>query len=193
MADGEITFIDSTTLRRTKSDVKANDAGGVTIPADGNLDFGTDSLQHDDANERLLLGTSGGELSVGTSQPSHFPTLTLDETTPVPTPIPSRAVLFVDGDGQVKVRKSNGTIVSFEAGGGGSSTFVEDTFVPTLAQTVFNLSSAYLAGGLVVASVGPLVFTKGIHFTISGSVFTWLDTPWTLEAADRVTVRYQTS
>lgn len=78
-------------------------------------------------------------------------------------------------------------------GGGGGSTFYDESFVPTDDQTVFTLSQACVANGLTVLDVNGVVYVEGLHYTVAGTVLTWLNVDFTLKSTDLVTIRYQTS
>ncbi len=81
------------------------------------------------------------------------------------------------------------------AGGAGGATFAIDIFTPvSVGQTGFTLSSAYLAGGLILALVNSASYdTATPFFTAAGTTFTWLDTTFTLDPDDCLVVIYQTS
>ena len=108
------------------------------------------------------------------------------------------AKVFLDSaTGEISVRKSTaggGGVVSLEAGGT-TATFEQKTFIPTLGQTVFSLTTAYVGAGgystMAVNNIGG--YEEGINYTISGTVLTWLNTPFTLDGTDRVVSDHQTN
>ena len=79
--------------------------------------------------------------------------------------------------------------------GGGSSEFLEQTFAPTLGQTVFVLGTSHLAGNaLSLACINQLCgYREGVSYTVSGTTLTWLDSPFTLDTVDSFTFKHQTN
>lgn len=57
-------------------------------------------------------------------------------------------------------------------------------------DTVFALTSSFLPNGLIILTINGQRFAQGTHFTVSGTVLTWLDTPFTLKAGDLIVVAY---
>lgn len=79
-------------------------------------------------------------------------------------------------------------------GGGGGAAFAEVAVTPFGGQTVFVLPVAILGIGAYSAFVvNGVEYAKTTDYTIVGTTATWLDTPFTLEATDRVLIKYQTS
>ena len=87
-------------------------------------------------------------------------------------------------------------LVSNNAGSAGSvltAEFTEDEFTPTLSQTVFTLSDTYVGtGGLSIVRINTATYAETTHYTISGTMLTWLDTPFTLDTSDRLVATFQT-
>ena len=78
---------------------------------------------------------------------------------------------------------------------GGGAAFAENEFtVVTNGDTVFALSIAFLGvGGLAILHVNGVTYAKDTDFTIVGTVLTWLNNLFTLDAGMAVTVFFQTS
>jgi len=97
--------------------------------------------------------------------------------------------------GVLSARHGTGILISLEAGAGAAATFVEDEFIPSASQTVFMLSATYVgANGLTVVGLNTAGgYAEGTHYTISGTTFTWLDNPFTLDGVDRLVVKFQTN
>jgi hypothetical protein len=93
-----------------------------------------------------------------------------------------------NNSGVFSVRHGTGTIVPLE----GTSEFQQDPFTPTLGQTVFSLSQAFLGTpGISLVLVNNLAYVEGTNYTISGTTLTWLDTPFTLDGSDSLVAVYQ--
>lgn len=81
-----------------------------------------------------------------------------------------------------------------DAGGAGSSEFVEETFTPTAAQTIFVTAVGRLAGdSSAFACVNQLCgYREIVDWTFVGNTFTWLD-PFVFDTSDELTLKYQTN
>jgi hypothetical protein len=59
-------------------------------------------------------------------------------------------------------------------------------------QTVFTLSTAYLAGGYVLLILNNLAYDDtSPYFTIAGTTLTWLDATFVLDTSDCLVIIYQ--
>lgn len=97
-----------------------------------------------------------------------------------------------DDGGVLSVRHGTGAPIPLE-GAGAASTFVEQSYIPALGQTLFTLPAAYV-GGTGHASI----HVNSVHYddqtySISGTTLTWLDVPFTLDTNDLVVIHYQTN
>jgi hypothetical protein len=79
-------------------------------------------------------------------------------------------------------------------GGGTAAEFVEESFNPGVGQTIFVLSNSHAAGNkLSLACINAVCgYEQGTSYTISGTTFTWLNNPFSLDATDRLVVKHQT-
>ena len=69
--------------------------------------------------------------------------------------------------------------------------FREQSFIPTVGQTVFTLSESVApTDGLVLLFVNGVVYERNVDFTAVGATVTWLDIPFTLAPVDCVLVVY---
>ncbi len=68
--------------------------------------------------------------------------------------------------------------------------FVEDAFVPTGGQTVFNLSVAPQDADSLRVSVNGLIYESGVDYTLAGTTLTWLDALFDLGPTDKLAARY---
>lgn len=79
-------------------------------------------------------------------------------------------------------------------GGGGGSDPTTEFFTPGLGQTVFNLAFAPTNPEDTVVRVNSVTYSEGSPnpgvFTVVGSVLTWLDLDFTLDAQDDFEVTY---
>ena len=64
----------------------------------------------------------------------------------------------------------------------------EDTFTPTLAQTIFTLSNSYGAGTISILFLNGVSQLEGIDYTISGTTLTYLHL--TLDNLDTLQIFY---
>lgn len=112
------------------------------------------------------------------------PTVTLD----VDAGVGPDQIVQLDGLGRLPaVDGSQLTGLSFPP----SAVPVYDVFVPTLSQTVFTLSQS--ATGLYSSAfINGIRYQHGLHYTISGTTFTWLPIPagFTLDPTDLLVVGY---
>lgn len=58
-------------------------------------------------------------------------------------------------------------------------------------QTIFTLPSAYAAGGVSTAYINGIAYHAGVHYTILGTAFTWLNYEFILENTDDAVVEYE--
>ena len=73
----------------------------------------------------------------------------------------------------------------------GSAAWTEDEFTPTLGQITFFLSIAPSDLNSFSLHVNGIAYDDGLDFTVSGTTLTWLNTPFSLDAADKLLARYQ--
>ena len=66
---------------------------------------------------------------------------------------------------------------------------VEQTFTPTIGQTVFTLSQTS-AGRRILVFVNGQEQLQGTDYTVSGNTLTWLNTDFSLDTIDRLTIYY---
>jgi hypothetical protein len=115
----------------------------------------------------------------------------IDENSDCTNAVAGRTSICNDS-GVLSVRHGTGTAVSLEASGV-SATFQEDTYTPSLGQTVFVLSQTFVGGsGFSEVKVNTVCYLKTIDYTISAGSMTWLNTPFSLDSGDVVVVKYQT-
>lgn len=82
---------------------------------------------------------------------------------------------------------------SDQTGGGGVPGTVdqrEETFTPTLGQTIFNLSATPATANDTSFFVNTVKYIYGISYTVSGNQVTWLNSPFTLDSLDVVEIIY---
>jgi len=77
------------------------------------------------------------------------------------------------------------------AGAVSAAPFQEDEFSATPAQTVFALSQSFAPGGMSIVTVNGVRYSDGTDYTIVGTTFTWLNTPFVLVAGDCVVVTFE--
>lgn len=157
---------------------------------------GTDTILQQQTGDLILRDPGGVDrLLIQNGLPPSMPTGLMLDPIVAPVADATRDIIFKDtADGIIKARKSTadgGALVSLEGGGGGSSTFFEESFTPTIGQTVFALSNPYVgATGLSVVIINDATYPAS-RYTIVGSTFTWLNTPFSLDGTDLLTVKYQ--
>ena len=74
------------------------------------------------------------------------------------------------------------------SGGGGTAFAHVDTFIPTLAQTVFTLLAPYSAGTVSILFLNGVSQLLGVDYTISGTTLTYLHL--TLDNLDTLQIFY---
>jgi hypothetical protein len=77
------------------------------------------------------------------------------------------------------------------AGGGGGAVFSKQTFIPTIAQTVFTLATVPDPAGLAEVVVNGMTYEQGHDYTLVGATLTWLNVSGLLDTSDRLVVAYQ--
>lgn len=75
-------------------------------------------------------------------------------------------------------------------GGPGGFNRREQTFVPTLGQTVFTLTAAPVTPNDTSLFVNTVKYLFGIDYTVVGSALTWLDVEFALDSEDALEVIY---
>ena len=164
-------------------------------------DTGSNTLTTAD-NFNLVVDTTFNITGDGLTIDGYLSTedvIRVGDAATVPAAIASFGQIAIDpADGILKIRKSSGDgggLQSLEGTGGGGATFTENEFTPTASQTIFTLTATYVgANGLSVIGLNTAGgYAEGTHYTISGTTFTWLDTPFTLDTADRLVVKFQTT
>jgi len=65
-----------------------------------------------------------------------------------------------------------------------------ETFVPTLGQTVFNLAATPSSHADVQMFINTVKYIIITNYTVAGSVVTWTDFPFTLDSLDIVEFIY---
>lgn len=73
-------------------------------------------------------------------------------------------------------------------GGGGGGSRIEDTFTPTLGQTIFTLSGVPVVPDDTSMFVNTVKYLYSVHFTVAGNQLTWLDVGFTLDTVDSVEI-----
>lgn len=76
------------------------------------------------------------------------------------------------------------------AGSGGGVNRIEQTFTPTLGQTIFNLISTPVNPNDVDVYVNTVKYRYGFDYTVAGSLVTWLNTQFSLDTQDTVEIFY---
>lgn len=95
------------------------------------------------------------------------------------------------GVGVTLTELNDGGIEQLEISGTANLLWVEDEFVPTLGQVTFILSAAPLDPNSFSLHINGVVYDDGLDFTVSGTTLTWLNTPFSLDATDKLLARYQ--
>jgi hypothetical protein len=72
----------------------------------------------------------------------------------------------------------------------GAPARVTETFTPSLGQTVFALAFPAPQPSQVDMFINTVKYINGQDFTVSGSVLTWLNIPFSLDPIDEVEVVY---
>lgn len=68
--------------------------------------------------------------------------------------------------------------------------YLRNTFIPTLAQTIFTLSTSSISGYYFL-TVNGLIQTVNVDYTISGTTLTWLNVDFSLSITDILIFYYK--